>query len=110
MGRAPMGEVEQWVLLAVLRLGDEAFGLSVIKELDREAGHAVSRGSLYKMLGRLRNKGLVDWELAAGTPERGGHPRRRFHLTPLGLEALREGRARLLNLWSGLEATLEADQ
>jgi DNA-binding PadR family transcriptional regulator len=105
-----MGEVEQWVLLSVLRLGDEAFGLNVLQELDREAGHVVSRGSLYKTLGRLRAKGLVDWELEDGTPARGGHPRRRFRLTPAGLEALREGRARLLNLWSGLEAKLEADR
>jgi DNA-binding PadR family transcriptional regulator len=104
-----MGEVEQWILLAVLRLGDEAFALAVLEELDREAGHVVSRGSLYKTLGRLRSKGLVDWTVEEGSPERGGHPRRRFHLTPLGLSALREGRARLLNLWSGFEETLETD-
>lgn len=110
MGRAPMGEVEQWVLLSVLRLGDEAFALRVLQELDREAGHVVSRGSLYKTLERLRTKGLADWDLESGAPERGGHPRRRFRVTPLGMEALREGRARLLNLWSGMEAALETDR
>lgn len=110
MARAPVGEVEQWVMLAILRLGEDAFGLNVILELDRQAGHTVSRGSLYKMLGRLRAKGLVDWKEADGTPERGGYPRRQFHLTPSGLAALREGRNRLLDLWSGLEATLETDR
>jgi len=110
MGRAPMGEVEQWVLLAVLRLGEEAFALDVLLELDREAGHVVSRGTLYKTLERLRQKGLAEWDLEDGGPARGGHPRRRFRVTAAGMAALREGRARLLNLWSGMEGALEAEQ
>ena len=105
-----MGEVEHWVLLAVLRLGEGAFALDVLRELDREAGHAVSRGSLYKTLERLKAKGLATWDLEEGSPERGGHPRRRFRVTEAGLEALREGRARLVNLWSGVEAVLEGDR
>ncbi len=109
MGRAPMGEVEQWVLLAVLRLGEEAFALNVLQELDREAGHVVSRGSLYKTLERLAAKGFAAWEIEEGSPARGGHPRRRFRVTPVGVDALREGRARLMNLWDGVEAVLEGE-
>jgi DNA-binding PadR family transcriptional regulator len=104
-----MGEVEQWVLLAVLRLGEEAFALNVLRELDREAGHVVSRGSLYKTLERLEAKGFTAWETEEGSPARGGHPRRRFRVTPVGVEALREGRARLMNLWDGVEAVLEGE-
>ena len=107
MGRAPMGEVEQWVLLAVLRLEEDAFALNVLRELDVEAGHVVSRGSLYKTLERLETKGLASWEIEDGTPIRGGRPRRRFSVTEAGLAALRDGRSRLLHLWNGLEAQLE---
>lgn len=110
MRQRPLGEVEHMVLLAVLRLEEGAFALEVLRELDREAGHVVSRGTLYKTLERLEMKGLLDWELEDGYPARGGHPRRRFLVTEPGLEALREARARLQNLWTGLNGILEADQ
>lgn len=107
MGRAPLGEVEQWILLAVLRLGEEAYALNVLRELDREAGHVVARGSLYKQLERLVEKGFAAWDVEEGSsPVRGGHPRRRFRVTEVGLAALRESRARMLNLWQGLEGVL----
>lgn len=110
MGRRPLGEVEHMVLLAVLRLKDGAFALEVLRELDREAGHIVSRGSLYKTLERLETKGLLTWEVEEGAPARGGHPRRRFAVTEAGLEVLRRARSRLLNLWTGLAGRLEAEQ
>jgi DNA-binding PadR family transcriptional regulator len=110
MGRTQLGEVEQWVLLAVLRLGDDAFALDVLRELDREAGHVVSRGSLYRTLERLEGKGLSTWELEAGGPARGGHPRRRFTVTPDGIAALRDARSRLIRLWTGVETVLEAER
>ena len=106
MGRTQLGEVEQWVLLAVLRLGDGAFALDVLRELDREAGHVVSRGSLYKTLDRLEAKGLVEWTIEDATPERGGHRRRLFTVTSQGIGALRASRRVLFNLWEGLEPTL----
>jgi PadR family transcriptional regulator PadR len=110
MARRRMGEVEQWVMLVVLRLGNGAFALGVLRELDREAGHVVSRGSLYKTLDRLADKGLVDWDLEEGSPARGGHPRRKFRVTEAGLEALSEERERLLNLWAGIEHLLETER
>ena len=110
MGRTQLGEVEQWVLLAVLRLGDQAFALDILRELDEEAGHIVSRGSLYRTLERLQGKGLSTWALEGGGPARGGHPRRRFEITDAGLASLRDARARLLHLWTGVEGALEGER
>lgn len=101
------GELEQMILLAVLRLGHEAYALDIVKELDREAGRRVSRGALYKTLDRMETKGLVVWSQEDSTPERGGHPRRRFTVTPAGLELLRTSREALRRLWDGLEPLLE---
>jgi DNA-binding PadR family transcriptional regulator len=100
------GEFEQMVLLAILQLGEEAFALSVIRELDRRAGRPVSRGALYKTLERLEEKGLVEWDVEEGIPERGGHPRRRFRVTSAGIATLKLSRETLLRLWEGLEGVL----
>ena len=100
------GEFEQMVLLAILRLGDEAFALAVLKELDRQAGREVSRGSLYKTLDRMEAKGLVEWAQEPTLPERGGHPRRLFQVTPAGALVLRASRDALFRLWDGLEPIL----
>jgi len=110
MGKKPMGEVEHLVLLAVLRLGGGAFALDVLRELDREAGHALSRGSLYKTMERLEAKGLLAWEVEDGSPDRGGHPRRCFRVTEAGVAELAEARARLMHMWDGVGALLEADR
>ncbi len=100
------GEFEQMVLLAVMRLGEGAFALAVLKELDRQTGRRVSRGSLYKTLDRMDAKGLVRWRTEEATPERGGHPRRLFDVTPRGVEMLRTSRKALFRLWDGLEPIL----
>lgn len=94
------------VLLAILQLGDEAFALSVIRELDRRAGRHISRGALYKTLERLEDKNLVQWDVEEATPDRGGHPRRRFRVTARGVGALRTSRNALHQLWEGLDAVL----
>ena len=100
------GEFEQMVLLAILRLGDDAHALGVLDELDREAGRRVSRGTLYKTLDRMEAKGYVAWSVEDATPDRGGHPRRLFRVTSSGVELLRTSREALLRLWSGLEPVL----
>jgi DNA-binding PadR family transcriptional regulator len=97
---------EQLVLLAVLRLGDEAYAREVLAELEGRAGHRVTRGTLYKSLDRLESKGLVDWEVEEAGPERGGHPRRRFRLTPAAVRVLRATRLTLFRMWEGLEPKL----
>lgn len=100
------GEFEQMVLLAILRLEGEAFALSVLRELDDQAGRRVSRGALYKTLERLDEKGLVEWEVEETVPGRGGHPRRRFTVTTEGVRALQTSRDALHRLWHGLEGVL----
>ena len=100
------GEFEQLVLLAILRLGDDAFALAIIRELDREAGRRVSRGALYKTLERMAEKRLVSWTTEAAVAGRGGHPRRRFRVTKAGVATLRASRGALLRLWTGLDAVL----
>lgn len=106
MGSTYLGEFEQMVLLAILRLGDEAFALSILDELDARVGRSVSRGALYKTLQRLEGKGLVAWAVEESTPDRGGHPRRRFDVAPRGVVALQESRTALHRLWDGLEPIL----
>lgn len=101
-----LGEFEQMVLLATLQVGDGAFALAIVKELDRRAGRRVDRGALYKTLDRMERKGLVTWSEEAGTPERGGHRRRLFQVTPAGITALRASRSALVNLWEGLDAVV----
>ncbi len=109
MGRQSfLGEFEQMVLLAILRLGADASGPAVSGELEARAGRRVSRGALYSSLDRLERKGLLRWSVAAATSERGGQPLRQFELTDSGLEALRTSMQALLNLSDGLEGTLRS--
>jgi PadR family transcriptional regulator, regulatory protein PadR len=100
------GEFEQMVLLSILQLEGEAYALAVLRELDASTGRRVSRGALYKTLERLEEKGFVEWEVEDATPGRGGHPRRRFKVTPEGVFALQTSRDALHRLWHGLEDVL----
>jgi len=105
--QASLGEFEQLLLLAVLRLGDQAFGSRIGDELEDKAGRRVSRGALYSSLDRLERKGYLEWEVEPPTEERGGHPARCFSITEGGLEALREHRRAYRELSAGLEDVLE---
>lgn len=100
------GELEQMILLAVLRLREDAFALPILRELDRKAQRSLSRGALYKTLDRMEAKGWVAWTREATGPDRGGHPRRRFRVTPEGVEVLRTSREALERLWDGLDPVL----
>jgi PadR family transcriptional regulator len=107
MASASIGEFEQLLLLAILRLDTGAFGADIARELDERADRQVSRGALYTSLDRLEQKGLVRWSLAPGTPERDGLPRRSYVVTPRGIAALSDSRARLRRMWRGLEHLLK---
>jgi DNA-binding PadR family transcriptional regulator len=102
-----LGEFEQMVLLAVLRLGDDAYAVPVLDEIERRTGRSVSRGSVYVTLDRLETKGYLRSRLGDPTAERGGRARRYYALRPRALAALRESRRALIALWRGLEARLE---
>ena len=101
-----IGEFEQLVLLAVMRLKTEAYGIEVRRFLQDQGGRSVARGALYKTLERLADKKLITWTVSDSTPERGGLPRRRFQVTADGIETLRESKRTLVRFWAGLEETL----
>ena len=102
-----LGEFEQVVLLAVLRLGDKAaYAVAVRNEIEARTGRSVSRGSVYITLDRLEIKGYLRSWLGEPTPERGGRAKRFYTATPRAVEALRESRHALLALWRGLDGVL----
>ena len=106
MQPAYLGEFEQLLLLAVLRLGSEAFAPDIARELEARAERSVSRGHLYTSLDRLEDKGLLRWKVASGTAVRDGMPRRAYTVTPAGVAALRASRDVLQRMWRGLEGVL----
>ena len=101
-----LGEFEQVVLLAILRLGDDAYAVTIRDEILQCTGRDVSRGSIYITLDRLETKGYLTSRLADSTPERGGRAKRYYELRPRAIEALKEGRRALVALWRGLESVL----
>ena len=107
MSQDYLGEFEQMVLLAVMRLGEGAYGLAILEELSRVAGREPSSGSLYTTLDRMEKKGLVVSRAGETTTERGGRPRRYVRVTSAGQHLLSLSRDRLLALWDGLEGALD---
>jgi PadR family transcriptional regulator PadR len=106
MTAASLGEFEHLLLLSILRLGPQAFGSEISRELDERAGRQVSRGQLYTSLDRLEDKGLLRWTLVSGIPERDSAPRRLYAATPAGVTAVRTSRDVLRRMWRGLEHLL----
>jgi DNA-binding PadR family transcriptional regulator len=98
-----LGELEQIVLLAVLRLGDEAYAVPILEEIARQTGRTIARGALYTALDRLETKGCLRSRLGEPVAERGGRARRYFTVTPAAIRALTHARRALLRLWDGLE-------
>ena len=106
---AYLGEFEQLVLLAVLRLSQDHLppsGAAIARELEEQAARRVSRGALYTTLDRLEGKGLLRWKLAPGDDERGSLPRRAYAVTPRGMAAVRNSQRTLEHMWAGLERIL----
>jgi DNA-binding PadR family transcriptional regulator len=101
--RAHLGEFEHLVLLAVLRLGEDAYGVPIRSEIERRTGRSLTVGALYRTLDRLENKGYVNSWFSDPTPERGGRSKRYFSVRPLGLRTLRASRDALAAMWEGLE-------
>jgi PadR family transcriptional regulator PadR len=103
-----LGEFEHIVLLAILRLGDEAYAIPIRGEIEKRTGRAVARGALYTALERLETKRFLRSRMSDPLPERGGRSRRYFTVTATGLSAMRTSRRGLLRLWQGLERRLES--
>jgi PadR family transcriptional regulator, regulatory protein PadR len=107
MDRSALGEFEHIVLLAILRLSDEAYAPAILAELEHRTSRAVSAGSMYVTLDRLQDKGFIRSRFADAGDARGGRPRRYVSVTAAGLKKLRASRESLFNLWTGLEAILD---
>jgi PadR family transcriptional regulator len=96
-----LGAFEQAVLLAILRLGEDAYGRAILKEVQVRLERDVAAGAVHATLERLAKKGLVVSRLGAGTPLRGGRARRFYRLQAKGVRALNDTRAKVNNLWHG---------
>src|SRR5215211_2693331 len=101
--REHLGEFEQIVLLAVLRLGDDAYGVPIRLEIETRTRRTVTVGALYRTLDRLEAKGFVTSWFGEPTAARGGRSRRYFKLKPAGLRTLRASRDVMTAMWDGLE-------
>lgn len=98
-----LGEFEYLVLLAVLRLGDGAYGMTVRRELDEIAGREAGIGSVYQTLDRLERKGYLTSRSSDPDPDRGGKPRRFFAISGLGRRVVLEVRRSTSRMWEGID-------
>ncbi len=108
MSKDTLGEFEHQVLLATLRLGDEAYSTTVVLELERVTGREVAPAAVYIALRRLEEGGFARSELRPPGGQEGGRERRYFAVTPAGLELMRESRRRYEALWEGMDGRLES--
>jgi DNA-binding PadR family transcriptional regulator len=100
---ASLGEFEQLVLLAVLRCGEDAYGMAVRRTLHERTGRDAAIGAVYATLDRLEGKGLLRSRETGGEASRGGRAKRWFHVTAAGLRSLKSAEARLARMREGLE-------
>ena len=107
MSQEYLGEFEQMVMLTIMRLGEQAYGLAIRAELESVAGRRPSSGALYTTLDRLEKKDLLSSSAGESSAERGGRPRRYVTLTPQGHTALAQSRNTLMALWEGIEKALD---
>lgn len=101
-----LGEFEQSILLAIVHLRTDAYGVTIRREIEARTGRTVAVGALYTALDRLERKDYVASSMSDPTPERGGRSKRYFKIRSAGSTALRESRARLARMWDGLEDDL----
>ena len=102
-----LGAFEQAVLLSVWRLGTDAYGRSILREVQMRLEREVVAGAIYATLDRLEAKGLLSSKLGPGTPARNGRPRRYYVLEDAGLRALNEAKEAVERIWVGFEWPLK---
>ncbi|MGO9258890.1 MAG: PadR family transcriptional regulator [Bryobacteraceae bacterium] len=97
-----LGEFEQIVLLAILRLGEAAYGVPIRHKIEKRTSRRVSVGALYSTLDRLEAKGYVHSRFSEATAQRGGRSKRYFRLLPEGAQALARSKSMLDRMWQGV--------
>lgn len=97
-----LGEFELLVMLVLVRLGDDAYGVPISREIEQRTEREVTVGSVYAALERLENKGFISSRVGEPTPERGGRAKRYFSVTNRGLREVRKTRQALISLWRGV--------
>jgi len=98
-----LGELEHLLLLAVMRLGEDAYGVPIRREVEARTGRSVSSGSIYPTMDRLEGQGLVESEVSGPFGERGGRSRKYFALTPAGEAILLNAHSMYASMWEGFE-------
>jgi PadR family transcriptional regulator, regulatory protein PadR len=106
MSRDSLGDFEQLLLLAILRRGDDAYGITIRDEIDKRAGRSASLGAIYTALDRLEQKKFVSSWTGGATPERGGRAKRFYRVAAAGQAALRESLAATKRMTAGIEQLL----
>jgi len=106
MANEKLGELEQMVLLAILHLKGDVYGVPIVEEIEKRTGRSVSRASVYVSLRRLEEKGVISSWMSEPMAERGGKPRRCVEVEPEGLRLLRESRRAFDQMWGELDPQL----
>lgn len=102
-GKPSLGELEQLVILALLRLGGEAYAVPILEEIEARTGRVVGHASAYVALRRLEKRGFVVSRLGEPTRERGGRSRRYFRILPEAVRSVTRSREAMAAMWDGLE-------
>ena len=102
MVRALLTDFELMILLAILRVGEHAYGVPIAREIERTGRRTVILGAVYAALERLDRNGLVTSRMGHPSPERGGRAKRFFDVTPQGLRAVKDTQRSLVALWKGV--------
>jgi PadR family transcriptional regulator len=103
MPRTALGDVEHFVLIALLHLEGESYSVAIMEEVRHRTGRPVAKAAVYIALRRLEEKGLLASRVGEATPERGGRAKRFFRLTPAGRRQLRDVRETFVRMWAGAE-------
>lgn len=109
MTKTTLGELEEQILLTLLRLGGESYAVPVAQKLSSLSGRDVSPATAYMVMRRLEEHGLVSSSVGTSHPDRGGRPRRYYRVVEdAALPVLSRSRETMLALWDGLEPRLDA--
>ena len=101
-GQLSLGTFDLMVLLAVMRVGEAAYGVPISREIEETTGRTIALATLYTTLARLERNGLVSSQLGEPTAERGGRAKRYFRATAKGIREARDARRAFTSLWNAI--------